>query len=249
MTNENTSTLKCNWKEAYICVGGGVLFEPATITRHHNINSFNPLIALPSPRDIVSVKKAIDESLQEYDKAWFKYFTQSKKPYTLIRKYFLKHKKYTHLIILPDDLVIHRAGVEKLINAVEDEPEKYKVLMAICNVEYGQPYVIFTKNHPSLKHSERKYDWYTWSELAEYFTPLGIIQVKYCGTPFAIISRDLIENGIVTLEDDAKWNNIPFGSSEDVVLSHDLLRHNIPLYVDTSVCFEHLKGTAEYKVP
>lgn len=68
----------------------------------------------------------------------------------------------------------------------------------------------------------------------------GIQQVPHCGTPFAILARSVVEE--VSFDNDKDWNNDRVGFSEDVVLSHELFNLNIPLYVDTSVIFEHLKG-------
>jgi hypothetical protein len=218
---------------------GDILFEFANSPQPFaDSKRFNPLVALPSPRDIPEVKSAVDECLGGLDKVWFKYWPQSTEPYRHIRDYFLKRTQYTHLIILPDDLVVNAIGVSRLLLTAYAEPDKYTVLMGNCPVVYGSLQFAITHNLPALKRSERIYRW--WS-LMDVQTRPGIHQVPHCGTPFAILARSVVEE--VSFDNDKDWNDDDrVGFSEDVVLSHELHNLDIPLYVDTSVIFEHLKG-------
>jgi hypothetical protein len=215
---------------------GDILFEFAK-EKAFDCNKFNPLVALPSPRDLIEVKAAVDLCLAGLDKVWFKYWPQSTDPYRHIRDYFLKRIQYTHLIILPDDLVVNADGVTRLLLSVYAQPTLYTVLMGNCPVEYGSLQFAITHNLPSLQRSERIYRW--WS-LMDVQVNQGIRKVPHCGTPFAILRRDVVEQ--VSFENDKEWNNDRVGFSEDVVLSHELRDLGIPLYCDTSVIFEHLKG-------
>jgi len=200
---------------------------------------FNPLVALPSPRDIPEVKDAVELCLSGLDKVWFKYWPQSTEPYKHIREYFLCRTQYTHLIILPDDLVVNPIGVTKLLLSVYENVNKYTVLMGNCQVVYGSILFAITHNLPSLKRQGREYHWWTLNDIE---TAQGrIVAVRHCGTPFAILARKVVER--VSFDNDKAWNNDDYvGFSEDVVLSHELSDLHIPLHVDTSVIFEHLKG-------
>lgn len=204
------------------------------------------LIASPSPRNIPAFNEAVDDELEEYDVVLFKYFPQASEPYKRIKRYFLKRKRYTHLAILPDDLVVDREGVNKLVELVLSDPRRYTVVMGNCFVEYGLPSLqyIFTSNLPALKREDRKYDWIP----AETPQVGPVVTAPYCGTPFAILSREVVEK--VTFDTDLKWNKFHgnVGFSEDVVLAHDLKKFDIPIYVHTGAFFDHLKGKPEAAV-
>jgi hypothetical protein len=226
---------EANFKTTY---RGDILFEFAVIDTFEDKNRFNPLVALPSPRDIPEVKEAVDLCLSGLDRVWFKYWPQSTEPYKHIRDYFLKRTQYTHLIILPDDLVVNVVGVTKLLLTAYAAPTQYTVLMGNCSVTYGSLVFAITHNLPSLERYGRTYHWWTLRDLEA--CPTNIMKVQHCGTPFAILAREVVEQ--VSFKNDKEWNNDTVGFSEEVVLSHELHDLGIPIYVDTSVIFTHLKG-------
>lgn len=204
---------------------------------------FNLLVGIPSPRDIPAFREGVDKTLSQYDKLWAKGFKEAELPYSRIRQYFLDHwqdgAKYTHLGILPDDVILNEKGVNKLINDVIEHPKKYKVIMGMFPTEWGSSKVALTPEVPLLDMSLRYHNFYEYEQVKGK----GIIKVGWCGTPFAIISGDLIASGIVSLQNDSKWNrHLGTGCCQDVVLANELASHNIPLYVDTDVLFLHLKG-------
>ena len=204
---------------------------------------FKPLVAIPSPRNIKAFEDAVDDELEEYDVVWFKYFPQWADPYAKIKSFFLSHKKYTHLIILPDDLIVTREGVGKIVDLILKNPDRYRVIMGNCRTEFNAPYMAMTKNLPDLDRKTRVYEWYTWQEVHKFNNMP--VKVKHAGTPFAVLRRDVVEQ--VSLDNDYYWNQDTgsAGTSEDVVLSHDLHRLKIPIYVHTGVEFTHLRGTPE----
>jgi hypothetical protein len=234
-----SSEVKVNWKKVYQVKAGGIFVEYSTAIPHNS--TINPLIIIPSPRDIQSVKDAIDKCLKKYDKVWFKYWTQKAQPYKYIKQYFLKRTQYTHLVLLPDDLIINQEGVDRLFSTVSKEPDKYKVLMGDCPISYtDKTYCSFTKNLPALEHSRRYYDWVKIEEVKGK----GIIQVIHSGTPFAIFKRNVVEK--LSFDSDYKWNlGNTYGSSEDVVISNELTNMLVPIYVDTDARFIHLKDSQE----
>jgi len=99
-----------------------------------------PLLAIPSPRDLVQFHQAI-EKVTDIDKLWIKY-CPSPITYPTIRKEFLSNKsnqKYTHLIICPDDLVIDRQKLQYLIddyqNLLSKEEQDTTIISGFCNVD------------------------------------------------------------------------------------------------------------------
>jgi hypothetical protein len=128
-------------------------------------------------------------------------------------------------------------GVTRLLLTAYAQPHIYTVLMGNCQVTYGSLIFAITHNLPSLKREGRIYHWWT---LKDVEARPGIQQVKHCGTPFAILRRDVVR--LVSFDNDKKWNNDTVGFSEDVVLSNELNALGIPIWVDTSVIFAHLKG-------
>jgi len=218
-----------------------LIFESGTDSVFYESGNFKPLIAIPSPRDIPEVKDAIVRYLQKFDKIWFKYWNQSDEPYKYIKRYFLKSwkKEYTHLIILPDDLVVNEVGVSRLVNKILSNQDRYKVLMGNCKIEYNSPYYAMTKNLPDLVRSYRLYDWYSEEDIGKDF--VGMMKVAYCGTPFAILHKDVVKEA--SFDNDRKYNgDIVSGHSEDLVLSHDLDKLNIPIWVHVGAYFVHMKG-------
>lgn len=228
--------LELNGVKGYVVSSGDVIFEPANTKR----KSLLPmLVCMPSPRDIPDFIDSVDSSLQGYDKVWFKYFRQHQNPYSHIRKYFMTRRQYSHLALLPDDLIIHKKGVDRLVELTK----RYHVVMGTCSVEYGSKEMAMTANLPALKRSERVYRW------IKSNSPMldGVITVPYCGTPFAILSRDVVRK--VSLATDLKWNSEDnVGSAEDVVLANELARLGIPIHVDTSVYFIHYKNKDKNKL-
>lgn len=204
------------------------------------------LVGILSPRDIPQFMDSVKTSLTGYDKLWLRYYRQFENPYQTLKDEFLKlvdDEEYQYLALLPDDLVINKAGVDKLAANVASNPKKYEIMMGNCNVEIGSPYVAVTKNLPSLDRKKRVYNWYT----KKLLLGKGIVPVKHSGTPLCILNRELITSGIISLKNDKEWNpDTLVGTSEDVVLSWDAYTHGIPIYVDTDVMFLHLKEPTVY---
>ena len=77
----------------------------------------NPLIFIPSPRDIPEFLEATDKI--ECDKLWLKYHPEDE-AYRIARDWFLHTgTDYTHLAILPDDLIITQENFDTLSKSAE----------------------------------------------------------------------------------------------------------------------------------
>lgn len=197
------------------------------------------LIFCPSPRDIPEFTEAINSI--NADKLIVKYLSYHDEPYPQARKFFLQHKQYTHFAICPDDLIVTPEGVEQLIK----DAETRDFIAGMCNVDLTDLDVLaMTYNLPSKERAGRRFVWYRKEDL-EFRD--SIISVGWCGTPFAIFSRKLIEK--LHFLGDQRWND---GASKtesfDIGIATDLKSMNIQEMVDTRVFFHHMRFGGESKV-
>ena len=197
-------------------------------------NKINPLICLPSPRDIPVVKEALDE-IKDYDKLWMKYFYDELKAYELMRNYFLEHKEYTHLAIMPDDLFLDPESFYKLIEDLKKRD--YPVLSGIANFNCDkfETYDIdlaIDYNHSNGREHLMANEIPNREYYAKAGTNKGIKKVAFAGFPLTFIRRDVVEK-------------IPFrslGRGIDTSFCVDCLRNRVDQYVDFDARSLHLKG-------
>ena len=199
----------------------------------------NPLLCIPSPRNIKVVKECFDSL--PYDKLWIKENFDEEEAYTILRNYFLEHKEYTHFVILPDDLLVPQATLQKLVTDLQKKD--YAVLSGICNFNCEK---IGTKDRPGSYERQLAVD-ANHLKGAEYLLEReiphpdhyvkegqlkGIKRVVFSGFAVAFIRRDIVEK-------------IPFdtkGRGFDAAFSHKLLLEKIDQYVDFDAESLHLKG-------
>ncbi len=194
----------------------------------------NPLLCIPSPRDIPQV-------IQEHDKIPFHKIYSKNMPevpaYAQFRNYFLEHQEFTHLVICPDDLVVTKKDIEELIKDLEEND--YPVLSGICNVGGGNLFekVAITHNLPMIHQSN--YEWWSKGELVS--TNKKILKVGFSGFPCMFIRRDIVEQ--------ITFQGIDCGSRQfralDLKFAHNCNDENIPIHVDTEVLMLHLKGVID----
>jgi len=155
------------------------------------------LIFCPSPRDIPEFTDAINSIT--HDKLIVKYLSYHDEPYPQARKFFLKHKQYTHFAICPDDLIVSEEGVNQLVN----DAETRDFIAGTCNVDMtDMDMLAMTYNLPSKERKGRRFVWYRKEDL-QFREP--IINVGWCGTPFAIFPRRVIEK--LQFLGDQRWND------------------------------------------
>ncbi|MDR4491376.1 MAG: hypothetical protein R2685_10825 [Candidatus Nitrosocosmicus sp.] len=194
----------------------------------------NPLLCIPSPRNIKVVKECIDSL--PYDKLWMKENFDEVQAYTILRNYFLEHKEYTHFVILPDDLLVPLSTLEKLIDDLKKKD--YPVLSGICNFnsEKFKSYEVDTAvdaNHKNgmdylLQNEAPHRDHFVKSGQLK-----GIKKVLFSGFPITFIKREILEK-------------IDFSNSKgrglDAAFAVSLLNERIDQYVDFDARSLHLKG-------
>lgn len=172
----------------------------------------NVLIGIPSPRDIPEFKEAIDKIKQS--KLWVKYVDEYT-AYYIIREMFLEYD-FSHLCIIPDDLIVTPEQFEKL----KLEAENYPVLSGTFPIYSDDPTTLVTIMNSSriTKEGQR-------TKLGEYN---DIQKVYFEGFACCFITRDVIKKIRFDCEygfdkyfaDQCKEKNIPINVDFSVVLNH-----------------------------
>ena len=201
----------------------------------------NPLVFIPSVRDLPEIKEAVDKL--PYSTLWVKYMNQDQ-AYTIGRNLFLNLGKhdYTHLIIVPDDLIVTEDQIEQLFDDSE-----YHVISGWCvhgktkdprvGLDTNLSYHLFT-GEPS-KGEYEDYKHITVEEVNRILNDPGptdhpIKEVKFSGFAPTIIPRIIVDL-------------IPFRTSEgccvDSCFAQDLDKKGIPQFVDFRVKTIELKAS------
>lgn len=201
----------------------------------------NPLIFSPSPRDIPQWLEAM-KKITTVDKLFVKYFTPEKKAYDLARNYFLANFEYSHLVIIPDDLIVTPEQFKSLIDSVEEFD--YPVFSGVANMDNTVNKDVFSLSYDliHIERDKRRFSLITRQEI-DYEAKLGRhIKVMWSGFPCIFIRRDVVEKFEFNLDGIA--NNDPDGFSGcciDTVFCFYCYMCDIPIYVDPSVQMLHLK--------
>lgn len=207
----------------------------------------NPLLCCPSPRDIPEVYEEL--KLTGHDRLYAKYYPE-KIAYRLLQKWFLDHEDYTHLVICPDDLIIKKEHLDRLISVLREYD--YPVLSGVCNVDQGanKDFLNVTYNlpHPTRSVPEKKQvGWrhYHWVHKNTVF-PNIIHPFLFSGFAAMFLRRDVVQRYRFT--DDARQNGTPslITGAIDVMFANVCAIEGIPQMVDTSVRMEHLKGKERF---
>lgn len=202
----------------------------------------NPLICIPSPRYIEVFNEHI--SLLPYDKIWVKYYPEPR-AYQIFRDYFLEHKEYTHLVIIPDDLLVKPEHFERLKKDVEEY--KFSIVGGICNLsclKADRDLTVLLSDdkicpHPDVPIPFKEFDWARFSELESKYKGHDIIKVSFTGFPCLFIDRKIVE--------DVPFRANQRGWSIDLTFCYDCQSKKIPIYADKRVQMLHLKGIDPYK--
>lgn len=208
---------------------------------------FNPLIAIPSPRNIPKAKAALDTIDENVDRLWVKFYKEDK-AYAIMQSYFAMHQEYTHLVLCPDDLMVYTQHFEALADTVRSDPDLYQVLGGICNFDIvsGNEYrmcvtITFPPCNPRRHLTGHGYTFMNLNDRHKP-TPKGVQRVSFNGFPCMFIARSVLER--LTLRTDWEFNlqfRLP-GSSVDTVFCWEAYQNKIDLYADFDVRMLHLRG-------
>lgn len=208
-----------------------------------------PLIAIPSPRDYDQVKAAID--LLPADKLWIKYYKPEIDAYDAMREQFL-NSDYTHLVIIPDDLVV---SLETYIEFVKDIKQfPWDVVSGYCNLDrtYNSGYTNICPVLVQDKREGRTYTWFTLDSFKEeaakyreenwekhYKLPEYMIDVPFAGFPLFSIPRQIVEE--IRFRNDMGDGHDPNGCCIDVTFCWDAIKEGYRILCDTRLKTIHLK--------
>ncbi len=210
-------------------------------------NKINLLIINPSPRNIKLFEVKLKILNTKYDIFREKYNFNEIDAYRVCRNFFLEHPEYTHMAILPDDLLVDLKHVDKLVEDLEQCD--YNVLSGICNFSmdsrkfFNKMTCIDYRNYGAVDQLALtgKFDYFkqimerdTYEKLKKEMVdkPNRIIRVALSNFPFTIIRRDIVEK-------------IEFGVNTmgvDCVFFQSCINKGISTYADLDVETLHLKS-------
>lgn len=196
----------------------------------------NPLICSPSPRNIPEWIQCWSNLGDYADRYIAKYYPE-KQAYKHLYDYFMDHSNYTHMVILPDDLIVKAWQFRILrFDAIYNN---LPVVAGVFNRNWQDrnlwSCVVKGRNPPA---------WMTLKEIEEAAEKKGdILEVRqdYFGCTF--IRRDIVK-------EIGEFHGTPH-SGFDHGFSLDCAKHLVPMWCDTRVQLLHLAnrkgdGTQEY---
>jgi hypothetical protein len=138
----------------------------------------------------------------------------------------LKEKEFTHLVILPDDLLVTPQAFALLKRDLEEEEKDYPYLAGICNAKYGEDRVACKDTLGG--------GFITNEHLDEVRMNQGghpIVKLRHDGFACSFIRRDVVEK-------------IEFGVMMTTAVDHhfalNCYKLGIPIHVDTRARMTHL---------
>lgn len=184
-----------------------------------------PLLCSASPRDIEDVLK--HRAKIPYDKFYAKYHKEAD-AYKILRDYFLTHfgpsGDYTHMCIVPDDLVVKTEHIEWLLHDLQELD--YPILAGVCNLDW---------QHQDLYSPCWKLTMDGFFKEEDLQAEPPIKNPEYEGFACTFIRRDVLEKFALD-----GFNHT--GVSFDLGLAVECYRRNIPIHVDCRVKMMHLKN-------
>lgn len=169
-------------------------------------------------------------------------FTTEWTAYQQMRKYFLQHKEYTHLVLATDDIVVLPDHVDMLQDALESND--YPVLSGMMNVEQSDTEnVNLTITLPTKNRKGRTYQWLRRSDL-----PDGIFPVGFSGFPLMALRRDVVEAYDFPADRVFEGLAPDRGASLDLVFCHWCQENNIPIMVDKRIDMKHLRKSGRMRL-
>lgn len=173
-----------------------------------------PLICVPSPRQIPEFQEAINKI--DCPKLFAKYYPEPK-AYEILREMFLDATDYTHMVIIPDDLIVSTHDFGTLgFDLMEFD---FPVLAGTCRLSYtSQDWITAKKLDPHERFTS-----------TELFTGIPIKKVEFDGLACSFIRRDVVEQIEFTAQ-----------SRFDFEFAKKCLDLDIPMHVDSRVVLTHL---------
>lgn len=208
---------------------------------------FNPLIGFWHSVDLQEVKDGLNSiPCDKYQVSYFDY----PYPHRMVESFFKEHMKYTHLILIPNDLVYDITNFEKTKEAILEHD--YPVLCGLCNVDLAQhktDYNVCFKL-PDLSYVNRRYNWLAESTRQELLRRKArFIKVEFAGFPATCIRRDVFDKVHINIfNNPSKTNEAPIwetkgGYSNDLIFCHNLHDVKIDTICDLTNTMLHFRYT------
>jgi len=191
----------------------------------------NILVGITRGHDLEPFLESVDRVLRHrFDILTVAYYP-SLAAFTEIRDFFLKHEEYTHLTVLMDDLIVNTPAIDLITSHLD----KCQVVSGICNVDTTDHKHELAASFTCPVAACFGYDFVNknsdiYKNLLSQKQP---IPFKFVGLPFPVIERSVVKL-IPFHSDPSSW-------SQDVAFCNDLIKHNIPFWVDLRAEMKHMK--------
>jgi GT2 family glycosyltransferase len=181
------------------------------------------------------------------DKLLVKYYDQEE-AFQIIRKFFLEHKEYTHLLIYAEDVLATPDAVKLLIKDAEEY--NYPVVTGWCNFDFKRDWIaISTKDLSKARIMfAEQYGFLQPDSMLFYDDPFET--VTFTGMPLTLIRRDVVEK--VTFKPYAySYDNVlgvfmRRGTMFDLQFCLECRRLGIPIILDKRVFAVHFGDTRHF---
>lgn len=164
-------------------------------------------------------------------------------PHIIAEDFFKAHKEYTHLILVPNDLICTKEHYDMLLKYIKEFD--YEVLCGVCNVdtEKYKDKLNITSELPVIgPYYSRRYYW-----ISKNKYPSMILKVPFAGFPMMWVRRDVLDKTRINwLSPQLKGNNKAIweqtgGYSNDLAFCHNLKHLGIPIHCYTGCNMLHLR--------
>jgi hypothetical protein len=209
-----------------------------------------PLLFCPSPRDLTEFYTEFNK-ITNYDKYFVRYTRPEIQAYDWGRDAFLSDKKYTHLVICPDDLIIKQKDVNRiyldLLYLQTLGLDQSTCIGGFCNLNTTD-----MKDLSNIcidrvnidRYPNRRYNFATLQYLRDY--PLlysssknMFIKVGFSGFPLFAIPRTIVEKIEFRNDSDDGWED--YGCCVDVMFCHDVYENGYSILCDLDLEMHHMK--------
>ena len=211
--------------------------------------NFNPLIGYWHSVDLQQVKDGLNSiPCDKYQVSYFDY----PHPHRKVEAYFREHKQYTHLILIPNDLVYDITNFEKTKKVILEMD--YPVLCGLCNVDLGKHKDFYNVcfKLPELPYVNRRYRWLAESQRKELLSKNHrFVKVGFAGFPATCVRRDVFDKVKINIfNDNLKTDEVPIweskgGYSNDLIFCHNLQDVGIETICDLENTMLHFRYTGQ----
>lgn len=211
-----------------------------------------PLVCVLSPRDIPEVRDAIDSL--PYDRLWVKNYPAFE-AYPTLEKCWDEsecRQKYTHMVLIIDDLVVPAEQLEILLEDMRTLPERFQdraVVAGWCNVDtrtYSVLSNVSLHDPPVMKpRNLDDYRFLTVSQIRQFkqnrYSPFNpnLFLTPMNGFACWVIPRAVKD--MFRFRNDSPSGFDEMGCCWDVMACEALRQLRIPIFTDMRVGLQHLR--------